>query len=455
MRNIVMDFSVEVESVKKKLLKINLFMKNLPKMEMLQLYKGKTKIVSANAFVPVKQDKNFMYFKLDNKDSVLIEYTVELETSSRFGILGAIKNDILAFSGEQIFMMPIEALQLGKKANENCFDIKIDFKFKDYKNAFIPFHQENKIEIVARRFDEIFEFGKASYVFTNSNLPNSSRLNLFANYDISKTTRDSINSIFDYYCELFESKIDLNLTLLKNTLKRRIFAGASKSNIAMSFDENNKQDYKFLSNKIFLAFIGQLVGKQELITPPNLWIVEGLATYYENKSLETFSNEFKENLNISFDEEMKKLYRIYLYSVTKNEKIYNFPPLLDGGLKSYALIEYLYNIKAPILVKLFEDNASLYEEDNIIKYLIKLDTKTTFLQPNMFKAILNEKIDVIATKYIFGTEIIPLRIDIRGGVDEIKPILEDFEKTMATYFAFENVKPPVSEITDDDFEIFK
>lgn len=451
-----MDFNVEVDSIKKKTLKVGLFIKNLPKQEVLKLYKGKTKVVNASAFVPVKQDKNFMYFKIDNKDSLLIEYTVELETSSRFGILGAIKNDIVAFAGEQVFMMPVESLKLGKDAKENCFDINVDFKFKGFKNSLIPFATENnKIQLVAKNFNEIFEFGKAPYIFTDQPFPIKSELNLFSNYELPKSVEHNITLIYNYYSTLFENKIDLTLTLLKNVGKRRMFVGASKNDIALSFDENNKQDYKFLSNKIFLAFITQLVDKQELITPPNLWIVEGLSTYYENKSLEVLDSNLKENLNISFDDEMKKLYRIYRYSVAKHEKIYNFPPLLDGGLKAYALIEYLYNIKAPILIKLFEDNASLYEEDNIVKYLIKLTAKDKFLQPNMFKAILKEQIEEIAPKYIFGTEIIPLDIDIKGDIGEIKPVLEDFEKTMATYFAFENLKPPVSEITEEDLEIFK
>ncbi|MGL4450203.1 MAG: hypothetical protein ACRCTZ_03290 [Sarcina sp.] len=455
MRNIIMDFNVELESIKKKTLKVSLFIKNLPEQEVLRLYKGKAKIVNANAFVPVKQDKNFMHFKIDKKDSLLIEYTVELETSSRFGILGAIKNDIIAFAGEQVFLMPVEALKLGKEAKENCFEITIDFKFKGFKNSMIPFANENnRIQIVAKNFSEMFELGKAPYVFTDTPIPVNSGLNLFANYDLSDDIKNNIKSIYNYYVSLFESKIDLNLTILKNASIRRIFAGASKYNIAISFDANNKQDYKFLSNKIFLSFITQLVDKQELLTPPNLWIVEGLSTYYENKSLEVLDIELKENLNISFDEEMKKLYRVYLYSTTKYEKIYNFPPLLDGGLKAYALIEYLYNIKAPVLIKLFEDNASLYAEDNMIKYLIGLTPKDKFLQPNMFKAILKEKVEEIAPKYIFGTETIPFNGDFTGDAQTIKPLLEDFEKIMATYFAFENLKPPVSEITEEDLKIF-
>lgn len=451
-----MDFNVELDSIKKKTLKISLFIKNLPEQEVLKLYKGKTKVINASAFVPVKQDKNFMYFKIDNKDSLLIEYTVELETSSRFGILGAIKNDIIAFAGEQAFMMPVEALKLGKDNQDNCFEITIDFKLKGFKNAIIPFANENnRIQIVAKSFNEIFELSKSSYIFTDAPVPVNSNLNIFANYDLKEDVKKNITAIYDYYASLFKSKIDLKIILLKNNQARRIFAGASKYNIAMSFDEANRQDYKFLSNKIFLSFITQLINKQELLTPPNLWIVEGLSTYYENKSLEILDSSLKENLNISFDAEMKKLYRIYRYSVAKNEKIYNFPPLLDGGLKAFALIEYLYNIKAPLLIKLFEDNASLYEDDNIIKYLINLEPKDKFLQPNMFKAILKEKIDDIAPKYIFGTEIIPLDIDITGNIEEIKTTLEDFEKTMATYFAFENIKPPFSEITEEDLSIFK
>ena len=453
-----MDFNVELESIKKKTLKVNLFIKNLPQMETLKLYKGKTKITNASAFVPVKQDKNFMYFKLDKKDSLLVEYTIELETSSRFGTLGAIKNDIIAFAGEQVFLMPMEALKLGKLDSENCFDITVDFRFKGYKNSIIPFttnSSNNKVALVAKGFNEVFEFGKASYVFTDSAIPKNARLNLFANYDIPETVKTTVNTIYSYYCGLFKKKIDLNLTLLKNTSKKRIFAGASKSSVTMSFDETSKQDYKFLSNKIFLAFMQELVPKQELVTPPNLWIVEGLATYYENKSLEKLSDELKGDLDISFDEEMKKLYRIYLYSITKHEKVYNFPPLLDGGLNCYALVEYLYNIKAPILIKLFEDHASLYKEDNIVKYLINQKPKEKFLQPNMLKTILKDKLDYIAPNYIFGTERIPLDIDIKGSVEDIKPVLEDFEKTMATYFTFENLKPPVSEITEEDFEIFK
>lgn len=438
MKSVKLNFNIEIESIEKKMLKVKLFMQDLPEVDVLHLFKSKANVVNVNSFVPTKDDTNFLHFKIDKKNSILFEYTVSLEGNSKFGKLGNISSDTLAFTGEQVFLLPYEAINLGKNKEEFMFEISIEYSLNSYKDNILPFENDTKTLITTSSWSDVFSFLKSAYIFSNTLTSNSfEKLNIHSDGQLDDIITQNIKSIYTYFEGLFGDSINLDVTILSNNDKS--FAGASNNSICSTFDLNDKRDYKLLSKRIFSAFMQSKLKSSVLFAPPNLWIMEGLSVYYENKALDLMDDDSKKRLNLSFENEYKKLYRIYLHSIKTNEKLYNFPVILDGSLKSYALIEYLYNIKAPLLIKLFEENAISKDSDSILKYLCSLEDVNKFLQPNMFEEILGEKVHLMAKNFIFGTNTIPLEIDIKGDIEEIKEQILEFENTMAMYFRIDNI----------------
>lgn len=436
MKSIKLNFNIEIESLEKKLLRVKLFINDLPELDTLHLFKSKSKIENVNSFVPMSSDQNFLYFKIDKKDSILFEYIVKLEDNSKFGKIGSIDSNILAFAGEQVFILPYQAINLGKNQENFEFEISVDYNLNSFKNKLIPFENNNSTHFTTDSWSDIFSFVKSSYVFSNTlNTKSYDKLCITCKDNIDPIIVDNIKSIYSYFESIFNDSVNVDVVILPYEEKK--FAGSSDTIICSTFDLNDKRDFKLLSKRLFNAFIQSKIKSHVLFAPPNLWIVEGLCVYYENKALAHIDEASKERLNLSFEKEYQKLYRLYIHSMSTNEKIYNFPPVLDGSIKSFALIEYFYNIKAPLLIKLFEDNAINPDSNSIIKYLCSLEDANKFSQPHMFEKILANKVHMIAKNYIFNVNKIPLDIDIKGDLEEIKSQILEFENTMAMYFAID------------------
>ncbi|MGL4991544.1 MAG: hypothetical protein ACRC57_10360 [Sarcina sp.] len=457
MKKMKINFSLDVNSLDNSLLDIKVFISDIPKMDVLHIFRGKSKISNLKCFVPMNDDKQFLHFNINGKSSLMLEYTAKISNLAKHGHFGFMDKQYISFAGEQVFLLPFEALNLGSSNSNFEFEITVDYRFPAYKNCIIPFKNNNQTCLITNDWGDMFELLKSSYTFHNFEYSYSkNNLSIYSQENIlnNELTND-LFSLYNYYAELFKIEIPVSITLLKKTPTIGIFAGSSRTSITASFSPEDKRDFELLAHRLFHSFMDTRLNNVVFHMPPNLWVTEGLATYYEHKSLEFISEKTKERLQISFNKSFEKLYRIYLYSITKNEKLYNFPPLYEGSLKSLALIEYLHYTKAPLLIRFFEENGEFSNTDNFINYLLSLESLENFEQPNMFKAILKDKTNDFAVNYIFGAKQLPIDLDISENTEIIREELTEFETTMSTWFNLDNVKPPVEEVLDSDLNIFK
>lgn len=448
------NFNIGINSIEDMTLKVNLLINDLPEMDVLHLYRSKSKVSDINTNVDFKEDKDFIHFNIKQSSKFEVEYLVKLGFLAKHGAYGMVTEDIVAFAGEQVLLLPFEILNLASNKNNVTADIIINYDLDGYKDRIIPFKSDSSSVFKAKAWGDMFEVMKSSYVFTKVDVHSiNENFNLYTNFKVDDVAINNLDKIYNYYASLFKTNINLNLTSLQTDLDHKLFAGSSRSNICATFDFNDKRDYQLISHRMFHAFMDTRLNNPVFHMPPNLWVTEGLACYYEHKALEVLDNDFKNALGISFEEEYKKLYRTYLYSIAKNEKLYNFPPLFEGNLQSNALIEYLHYTKSPLLIKFFEDASLLEGEDHFINYLLSLDTLEDFSQPDMFKAILTENNNEIAIKYIFGAEKLYLDIDPTGDIEKIREELTEFENVMTTWFKLDRVKND-SIVTDEDLKRF-
>lgn len=457
MKNLKIKVNVGIDSIKDMSLKIKMIIEGTSELDVLHLFRNKAKISNLQSEFPMKEDKDFIHFNIQNADVFTVEYNVHVGFFAKHGQYGHVSDECIAFAGEQILLLPFECLNLTSNKGDFNFDLDINFEFNlddKFDTISIPYNNCNKTNITASTWGEMFEIMKSSYVFSDLNTYKiNDYLVLNSNFDVNGQSLENINKIYDYYKSLFGIDINLNINSIFVN-ENKLFAGSSKTNICASFDFNNKRDLQLLSHRMFHAFMDTRLNNLVFHVPPNLWVTEGLATYYEHKSLEcALDADFKNELSISFEEEFKKLYRIYLYSINKNEKLYNFPPIAEGNLQSHALIEYLHYTKSPLLIKFFEDSSSLDNDDKFINYLLSLETLEKFSQPDMFKAILTDKINDFAINYIFGAEALPIDLDLSGDIEIIIEDLTEFERIMSSWFELDKVKNDNS-VTDEDLKVF-
>ncbi|MBS5968296.1 MAG: hypothetical protein KIB11_04115 [Clostridium perfringens] len=428
----------------------------------IQLYKGKTKIKNIKCKEEFYCDSNFIYIKNKSRDFIL-EYEVLIGSLGKHGKGGEIEEDLISFMGEQILLLPVEMLTMSDDLMLNCIleidftnlieDIKSEvYSEKDYKSI-IPFKEGDfKSKCVGGTWSDLYEIMKSSYTFGffEEVVLKKEYGEVHLYYSVENEFLNTINkeelvrnikSICDYYYDLFKidflNKKDLNIVLLRKSKNENsyILGGSGKNLISATFDMNKKRDWQLLSHRIFHAFMDHVLKSRVYHLPPNLWLTEGLATYYENLALESLEEELKERLDIKFKKEMAILYTRYLYMTLKEPSRFKIIPMEEGSIRSHGKIEFLHYTKAPLLVYFLETlNNSCGNKNEIIEYLINNKDKSFSMQ-NLFYNLLGFQCDSFASKYLFGNSIIPLW-DLKENLDDKDVIctLQEYEYILWTWF---------------------
>lgn len=450
-------FSVRKDRIDN-LLNIRLKMKNMGVSSRIQLYKGKVKIeeIFSNGYYEI--DENFLYLE-SKEDTLIIDYKVRIGYLGKHGKLGVLSDDLISFMGEQILILPVEILTLKDRQNLN-YDIEINFfslqsNFKNKKEQYdfksiIPFKQDNFISKCKKAsWSDLYELMKSAYVFgyfeNKSFIQENGEISIYIDWtsnllEDKVSLYENIIKLCNYYFDLFKSnnnfKKDINIVLLRKEKGEHsyILGGSGKNIISSTFDEKEKRDWQLLSHRLFHGFMDSILTSREYHLPPNLWLTEGLATYYENLALKKLSNDLKEELNISFTKELHKLYVRYLYMTLKEPNRYRIIPMEEPSIKSHGKLEFLHYTKAPLLVYLIE-NSLTNNRNNIVNYLVS-NCEKEFSMQHLFYSILGNKIDEFASKYLFGNSLISL-FNIKSkdiSEEEIISWINEYEYIMWTWF---------------------
>ena len=424
----------------------------------IQLYKGKTKIKNIKCKEDFYCDSNFIYINNKSRDLIL-EYEVLIGSLGKHGKGGEIGEDLISFMGEQILLLPVEMLTMSDDLKLNC-SLEIDFtklieelnSEEDYKSI-IPFKENDfKSKCIGGTWSDLYEIMKSSYTFGffEEVILKKEYGEVHLYYSVENEFLNTINkeelvknikSICDYYYDLFKidflNKKDLNIVLLRKSKNENsyILGGSGKNLISATFDMNKKRDWQLLSHRIFHAFMDHILKSRVYHLPPNLWLTEGLATYYENLALESLEEELKERLDIKFKKEMAILYTRYLYMTLKEPSRFKIIPMEEGSIRSHGKIEFLHYTKAPLLVYFLETlNNSCSNKNEIIEYLINNKEKSFSMQ-NLFYNLLGFQSDSFAAKYLFENSIIPLW-DLKENLDDKDVIctLQKYEYILWTWF---------------------
>jgi hypothetical protein len=171
---------------------------------------------------------------------------------------------------------------------------------------------------------------------------------------------------------------------------------------------------------------------------------EGLATYYENVSLNNLPENIKTSLKISSDKELGYLFERYAYMKLKDPQNLSLVPLDEVQLQqSPARIEFLHYTQMPLTVGYMESLISekAGKKDNVLNYIIEnRDDKSMTVEKIASKLLGKDSKDFV-NKYLNGHELLPLWSTIANKNEDDTAVvnrLNEYEFELYTWFSLEN-----------------
>lgn len=465
-------FKIKVHSIEEQIFQINLHISNVKENGIVKLYKNKLNWFDIKCNSSLKDINNFVYIDVQSINFLDISYKVKVGTFEKHGQCGYISDDFITFSGEQVFIFPVEVLTISDINSSNSIEnISIEYCFNKKLQAIIPFKTTNDYNILEKQhysicnnpmWADIYEIMKSCYAFGDFNYiqykNKNGNLNIFFEKDVKDfyNTKifNEIEKINNYYQNLFKiNKSNIDIVLFKNISGKesKIYGGSGRKVIGATFNLNNSlRDWQLLSHRLFHSFMDFKIPISDFHMPPNLWITEGLATYYENMALECLSNDLKNQLGIKFfkdkkgivaSNEFNKLFKRYLYLKFKDKDKFSLIPMEEGIIKSLGKLEFLHYTQCPILIKFIEDTVSLIngKKNNIIDYIINLNEYKNFSIKEMIYHLFGEKKgDEFALKFLFSDELIPLwYLEDKESVKDVVDDLNKIEYIIWTWLSME------------------
>jgi len=350
-------------------------------------------------------------FSLRRGRAARLEYDAPLGQMGKHGHRGGITEKYLVFDGGQAFLQPagdLRRIRLAFDIHQSWIEIA---PCRDIKNP---------------GWMDIYCLMQNAFAFGEFQLLDSFEgVSVYALDD----SMDSIRELCTYYSGLFCSPPEAYSVVLLPP-EDDIVGGAGRPCVAASFDTQALRDWQLLSHRMFHAFFDMRAADPAWYAPPNLWLVEGLATYYENMSMAALQKGDPEQL-------LAVIYAQYLYMRGKYPDAFVFAPMREAEL-SGAQREFLHYTAAPLLAAAFED-ASLRAgntPDALLRFCLEADPPPE--SPLVFSAaaaLLGEEGEDFYRTYCLQAGIPPLT-RLEAGMPEgeaLADALEYIERVMASW----------------------
>ncbi|MGL5346308.1 MAG: hypothetical protein ACRDA3_03070 [Peptostreptococcaceae bacterium] len=459
------DFKLENLNKKEKTIDINLEINNIENKKV-RLYKGNMKLLHIKSLENIKEENNEIIINCTN-NKVKLKYTVQIAGLGKHGQNGEINNDLIVFTGSQILLLPTNVLNGNDiELEKSLSEINISYP-NDLNNkcSAVPYKQVINKNIVSNintiKWHNVYDLMKSCYAFCefeNISIDENKNILIEKNQGkINNETIEAISSLCNYYETLFDYKINnLQIILLSKNKENNeyILGGAGRNIIGATFDVNNTRDWQLLSHRLFHAYMDSAVTIRQMHIAPQLWITEGLATYYENLALESLNKKLKDKLGINFNKEISKIYRRYIYIRIKDNNRLAISPIEEGQIYSHGKMEFLHYTQAPLIIKMIEDlNCEQNDKNSIIKYLKNIN-EHSFNLKSMFDYALKNYCDEFAYKYIFNSSLIPLwnLSTCNTEKEDVIKELNEYEELLWSWFVIEDNYYTKEVIVDENID---
>lgn len=388
-----------------------------------------------------QQTEDILTFDLKRGDQVSLVYRVPLGKFGKHGQRGTVQEEYCVFDGGQALLLPVEFYQDGFPQGEAVVrSLRVSLNTREGWTAVLPFGELREVTWADAYSvsNDAFAMGNFVQYFPTEQTGGATVFGIAgAEERFSEETASGIAALRAYYAQRFGLGEQPYQILLLPDNGEAVIGGAGAHSVCATFEETDRRDWELLSHRMFHAYFDRAVPGQTFHAAPNLWFYEGLATYYENASMEALPEGLRQKLEIQPDWQFQSLFNRYLYIRIKDPALFAFAPMEEEQIsESEGRKEFLHYLQAPLVVKLVEDLAgeTVGQQDAILRAILEAPD-AEFSYPTFLAELLGEKAGEVYNRWFQSEELLPLWDEADPDYPEQRVLedLADVETMLASW----------------------
>lgn len=465
-----MHYTVAASTTKPDVLEISLELTNslFSKGKEISLYTGDKAVtlkscIDKNRFrTPVQQTDHSIDIYLGRGKKTTLSYEAQIGTMGKHGLRGSTSEDYCAFDGGEAFLLPMDFYETACPESKAVIgELSIAVKKKDGWTEATPYTSIKNVT-----WADAYDLNNNSFcmgLFSSHDIRlNSDSLKIYTLSQSKEALTDSVQNgifaLYRYYAGLFPSSPkNYSIILLPSAEESgfSVIGGAGTGSVCAAFNPNNKRDWELLSHRMFHAYFDSIFRTKEFHSAPRLWFYEGIATYYENRSMGFLPKELQTALGIRPEQQFTSLFNRYLYVRLKDPALFSLVPMDEEKIRESesgdAKIEFLHYVQAPLVIRLMEEISyrKTQKSDFLLKYLLENKNspdRRTYAQ--LLSAISGNQEEEIYQNYFLADHILPLWFlrDNTYSQEQTLSDLNDIEYQLASWIPAQSEKYPPEEL---------
>lgn len=384
-------------------------------------------------------------------ESVVFQYDVKLgeNTGVDFQVDGDLYEDLLAFQGKKVLMMPL--FDSNNLAHMEKYISSVSFQLaggSDW-NAIIPFapanSPEKSFQLERPTWYDYYDLINSSYCFGSFEPLNLSSGGENAVFYLDSAIRESaelsdlsmVISFYNYYTGVFGSNLDKPVVLLRTNEDGEsiILSGVGGQSAAISLSMYTPDACQTMSRTLYHAFFDSKVHARNLHYQPNEWLYRGLGDRYVNASAEALPQELKDLYGIQVQDDLNTRYMKYLFISLKDPVMASLSSDMEGSMAA-GQEDFYFNVKVPLILETIESFTSQKQENALLHYLMEQPQRQDVNISRLMQDLLGDNEEMVRA-YFSGTSFIPNYWNLSAqnwSAEDTVNLLAGYEDTLSTLF---------------------
>lgn len=471
-----LNYYIGAPSVPEKQVEVRVEVKNISRaMRKMRFYQGSVNYQDlrvdgdeAGKKPVVLQKDGFVEVDMGGSGEIKLAYKVKLGRMGKHGHQGGVYEDLFVFDGDSVLIFPEVFYTGSDREIKNAFKrVSVYIEKIPGLETIVPEWGKKELEdrwikliMASPSWMDIYNLRQAGFALGKFEIKFAGKdgkpvvyVDRGSGLRYAPEAIDGIEKLYNYYSKLFKTRVPVRIVLLRKdpTDDSYIMGGTGADIICSTFDPSNARDWQLLGHRMFHAFFDSTINARGFHEPPKLWFYEGLATYYENVSLDSLPEKIKADLKINVSGYFSNLFKRYLYMRLKDPYLLTIVPLREAEIISPGKIEFLHYTQAPLIIKAIEDYS--YKNRGISDAILNYIIKNKNLQEIDLIDILEETTGGMTGVFFQGLfnsgDILPLWYLAEEKEDAAAVIqeLNSFEHNMWSWFRLEIIDYPYDNIT--------
>ena len=384
-------------------------------------------------------------------ESVVFQYDVKLgeNTGVDFQVDGDLYEDLLAFQGKKVLMMPLFDSNNLTHMEKYISSVSFQLAGGSDWNAIIPFapanSSEKSFQLERPTWYDYYDLINSSYCFGSFEPLNLSSGGENAVFYLDSAIRESaelsdlsmVISFYNYYTGVFGSNLDKPVVLLRTNEdgESTILSGVGGQSAAISLSMYTPDACQTMSRTLYHAFFDSKVHARNLHYQPNEWLYRGLGDRYVNASAEALPQELKDLYGIQVQDDLNTRYMKYLFISLKDPVMASLSSDMEGSMAA-GQEDFYFNVKVPLILETIESFTSQKQENALLQYLMEQPQRQDVNISRLMQDLLGDNEEMVRA-YFSGTSFIPNYWNLSAqnwSAEDTVNLLAGYEDTLSTLF---------------------